>query len=304
MELEQAIGAIASRLQIDANEFISSLKEGENWKEDAADILGNTLSDHIKSAKEAQHGRGLREYQKMFLKTAAKKGYKNPEGKEGIELFEDYNAWIDDQTNNDDPGKKPAELTKEELMKLPVFKTAKAEILQAAQQEIETVKAEFEAYKGKENRKTLEEAATAEMLEYLTAKGAQFESDALGVKQDDRLKRFKKLIFLEKLGLNEQGKVVILDEDGEPLLNNLGKPVTYESIVVGEWAATHGFPKQDPKKGGPTPGLKDKTKEGEGAMRFDSADDFNKYISSEPDATKRFEAQKAYLAQTEGEGGE
>ena len=142
------------------------------------------------------------------------------------------------------------------------------------------------------------------MLEILTAKGGVLESEALGVTKEQRIKQFKKMLPYDRMRLSEDGKeIVMVDEDGEPLQNNLGKPITYESVVLSEWGPAFGFHKQDPKKGGPTPGLKP-TKEGDAPMRFENADDFNKFISSEPDATKRFEAQKAYLAQTEGEGGE
>jgi len=189
-------------------------------------------------------------------------------------------------------------------MKLPAFKTALAAKLQAAQQEVDAVRAEFETYKGKEARKTVEQIADQKMLEILTAKNAVLESEALGVTKEERLAKFKKMLPYDRMRLSEDGKeIIMLDEDGEPLQNNLGKPITYESVVLSEWGPAFGFHKQDPKKGGPTPGLKDKTKEGEGAMRFDSADDFNKYISSESDGAKRYEAQKAWLAQIE-EGGE
>lgn len=307
MELDKILGAIASRLQIDADEFIASLKEGENWKEDAVETVGTIISDHIKSAKDQQHKRGTREYEDRIVKHIKAQGFSNPEGKKGTELIEAYQEWVKAQAIDDDGtgGKKPAELTEAELMKLPAFKTALAAKLQAAQQEVDAVRAEFETYKGKEARKTVEQIADQKMLEILTAKNAVLESEALGVTKDERLAKFKKMLPYDRMRLSEDGKeIIMLDEDGEPLQNNLGKPITYESVVLSEWGPAFGFHKQDPKKGGPTPGLRDKTKEGEGAMRFDSADDFNKYISSEPDATKRFEAQKAYLAQTEGEGGE
>ena len=306
MELDKILGAIASRLQIDADEFIASLKEGENWKEDAVETVGTIISDHIKSAKDQQHKRGVREYEDRIVKHIKAQGFSNPEGKKGTELIEAYQEWVKAQAIDDDGtgGKKPAELTEAELMKLPAFKTALAAKLQAAQQEVDAVKAEFETYKGKETRKTVEQIAREKMVAILTEKKAVFESEALGITKDERLKKFEKMLPFDRMRLSEDGKeIIMVDEDGEPLQNNLGKPITYESVVLSEWGPAFGFHKQDPKKGGPNPGLKDKTKEGE-AMRFDSADDFNKYISSEPDATKRFEAQKAYLVQTEGEGGE
>lgn len=295
--IEVLLRGLASGLNLDATEFIAELKDGDKWLEGAAltDKVVSNMTAQIKSAKDEQRKRGQREMGETLERHLSGLGFENTEKLKGPKLVDAFIEWK--ESNIPNPVDDPAKLSKEVLAKLPQVKDLVQEKLTQAHQKFTDLESEFSNYKKQESVKQVRSVAESAMASILKAKGAVLESKATGVTEQQRLTALARLLDWTKVGLSQDGKPIILGDDGEEAKDEWGKPLTFENYVVDLNKGVFGFNTQDPNRGGgdPPPGGGG---QGAGAkMRFNTEADFTKYISNEPDAAKRQQAMEAYAEQ-------
>lgn len=301
--MDKLFEVLADLLGLDSVEFIAALKDGDKFLEGdkLTDKVRDIVQGRIKSAKDEQHKRGKREQDEAVARWIKSQGFANPDGLKGQALIEAFADWKTAQAaeGDEDGKKKPAEMSEEELAKLPAVKTLLGKRLQAADAKFTDLTKQFDDFKMKAQRQSVEAVGQRRAAEILEAKGAILEVAGAGITKEQRLKAFFRLLDWGKMGLNEKGDdVVLLNDDGEPLKDDFGKAVTFESLVIGEAKPIFGFQKIDPTKRSPSPGQKPGDKGGERQrMSFDSDAAFDDYIASEPDPEKRLQAQEDRLAE-------
>ena len=290
--MQKVFEVLSTLLNVD----IESLKgdDGNFLPEDQiATKVADTVKESLKSAKDEQHKRGLREQDASVQKWMKAQGFEIPSGMKGTEAVEAFAAWKTEQDSSKDAD--PAKLSKEELLKLPVVKTLISEKLTAAEQQVAATKAEFDQYKTTQKRQSIESVGQAFIEKTLREKGAVLEVPTLGIKAEDRLKAISRLIDWTKVDLNEKNELVMIDDDGEIKKDDFGKPLKFDAHVIEVATPIVGIAKQDPSKKGAQPITKE-SDQGSGQSKFVFADakEYNDYISREPDSKKRLQAMKDY----------
>lgn len=302
---KKIIEAICNRLKLDANEFIATLQDGEGkLKDDAPESVATLVFNALDTGKKQQHQRGVRETLDTARKFMKSKGFDLPKDVEPKEAWEQFDTWMEEQSQAGD-GKKPAEMTAAELAKLPAVKALRAEWTADFKKEYEALEGQFNDFKKGEEAKSLQVLARELIPGLVTSKGGMLESPATGVTAEDRLNDFLETLPWNRMRVEGDGakkKIVMLDENGEPLQNSVGKPVGFEETVLTKWGRSHGFVKQDPSKGSPSPkpGV---NADGTAKMSFANAKELDDYVNNEPDRNKRIEAKKAFAEQVASEEG-
>ena len=303
--MEELFEAIASAFNQDAVEFTAALQaDGKMLEGQAlADKVKEVIQQNILSVKNTTHSTVLRKSEEAQRKRMKALGFEIPVGADGKPLKGDdvWSAFLEWQGEQKagSSDKTPAEMSPEELAKLPAVKTLLATKLQAAAQETEAVKGEFETYKKQAQRSEVEQLGRRYGAEWLEANGAVLEVPSSGVTKQGRLDRFFKTFDFSNVGVKD-GKPVILDEDGEIALDDYGKPVSFEGRLKAEWEPAFGFAKQDPTKASTSPGQRTTTTNGQTQRtkyNFASESDFNTAMKNATDTTERGYMANDYAAQ-------
>jgi hypothetical protein len=275
--MDQIILGIASALKLDANELIAELKEGEDWKEDAGEILKAKVSDQIKAVKTEQHGRGLSTYEKRLLEGAKSRGFQNTENLTGPEL----QAAIFDHLSAkpEGNGEPPKGLSKADLLKLPEVQEILGEKLKAASDQNEALKQELDGVKTQTARERKQEKVWAKIVETLEAEKAILETDS--VPKDKRLATIRRLVDFDRMDVDDKGVPILLGDDGQPAKDDFGKPIPFKGYVME--VNPFGVHTVDPKKGGAQPQPGSNAPAGNGKISFASMDDYNRFIKKATD---------------------
>ena len=304
--MEKLLLSLATLFNLDATEFTTALKDGDNWLEDdaLAEAAMLQIRPKLKSVKDEQHKRALRETEVGQQKWMKAQGFEIPEGMKGDELRTAFLEWKEGQTTTE-PGKQPAEMSPEELAKLPAVKSLLAAKLQAAAQETEAVKGEFETYKKNAEQAEVKQLVRQYGTAFLEAEKAILQPEgAKTVTKEARLDDFfSTKIDYSKIGIIEKDgkKIPIpLDESGEQQLDDYGKPVQFTSIIRSKWDPIFGFDEQDRTKGSTSPGQRATTTNGQTQRtkyNFASESDFNTAMKNATDTTERGYMANDYAAQ-------
>lgn len=307
---------IASALKIDADELIAKLKDdGGEWLPDSeiskrlVSELTTAATAATEAAAEAARRKGQSEETKRLKRLVKSAGFENPDNLIGDELFEAFTAWKDEQKGGDAP---PADnidkLSKDDLAKLPIVKSLINEAVQVGAQRFESLKkdlektqTEFEKYKGEVVEGQVKSVAKAKVREALKRGNVILSVDGLDIDPEERINAvFERFWSREKVGLNADGQPIILDADGQPKTDPaFGKQIDFDEIVVAVAKPMFGVSTQNPAHSGS--GIQ-QTSNGKPAgytptMRFNSQQEYDNYVSGEPDGTKRTEAAKSWRHQ-------
>ena len=119
---EKLYKAIAVAFKINPDEFIATLKDGDDWlSEDAiSDKVTELVSTKVTAAKTDSRKSGQAEQNAKILKVVKLAGFENPDNLQGSELLTAFTAWKDEQivpASGDTP---TGEMDKETLLKLPI----------------------------------------------------------------------------------------------------------------------------------------------------------------------------------------
>ena len=306
--MEKTIQALASALNLDAEEFAAALRDGEKWLEDdkMAEKIGQTVRDQVKAAKEAQLKRGKRETMLSVERWMKLQGFDNPDKLQGDELFDAFAEHQKAKTTPagdpaDGGGKKPGEMSREDLAKLPAVKELMTDAVKGAAAKYEAVKAEFEQYQKKTEVERIATAARQRAAQVLEEGKAILEVPGSGITKAQRLETFYRLLEFDKMKVDEKGEIVLLDDNGDPLVNDMGKPVSFKDKVLEINKGLYGFHTQDPNKGGGNPPANGGQKPGEWkpSMTFTDQAAYDNFYRTETDPVKRAEGAKSWRFQQE-----
>lgn len=302
---EKILGAIASALHLDASEFVAALKDGENWLPDdqltakAAEIIGG----QVKAAKDAQLKRGTRESWTSVERWMKAKGFDNTEKLQGSDLLDAFAEHLQGLApEGGDGGKKPAEMSADELAKLPTVKTLMQKAKEEAGKAMQALQVEFDNYKTTAARDRVKMAMQTAIPEILETAGVILEIPGIA-KKADRIAAIGKLVDAGELGLDESGKIVFVNADGTPKTDDYGKAVDFQKHIASLGAAIFGIQKQDPSKAGANPPANGG---GSGdykpAYKFATAEEYAKAKFDEPDAAKRAQMAADWAHQQQAAG--
>lgn len=248
MEIKKILEAVCSPLGMDADEVFATLK-GEKSDLELTDSTLTQLSESIKeqvvAARNESEKRFTRVAFEQYKKAARKLGVEIPKDTKDVDEVVNMIAEHAKESGDSEEGSK--EITREVLLKHPVFKELKEEFTKKAADEYNKLQQEFEQHRKTEGMQILRTIAEKEVAEILESKRAILETET--VKKSDRLAAIYKMLPWDQMRL-EGGKPVLIDpETGDVLKDAFGKVVPLEKTVI-EVASVFGFHKQDPSKGG------------------------------------------------------
>ena len=305
--MEKLIQALASALNLDAEEFTAALRDGDKWlaDEQLADKIGEAARTQVKAAKEAQLKRGKRETMLQVERWMKAQGFENPDKLQGDDLFDAYAEHQKAQSapagDGADGGKKPGEMSREDLAKLPTVKELMAEAVKSAAAKYEAVNAEFEQYKKKTTVERIAATARQTAAQILEENRAILEVPGSDITKAQRLEAFYRFLDFDKMQVDEKGNIVLLDANGDPLVNDMGKPISYKDRELEINKGLYGFHTQDPNRGGGNPPANGGQKPGEWKPSVTFADQaaYDNFYRTETDPVKRAEGAKSWRFQQE-----
>lgn len=277
---EKIVRAFASALHLDADEFIASLKEGENWLAD--DLLAAKITEKAKARlsehKTEQLKRGHREILQKISAHAKALGFESSET--GDAYLTSFSDWVKEQKVAD-----PQTLSEEALAKITGVKAlvekAKKEAGVALEAQTKSLR---EQISGLEAKITL--ADLSKVVESTLAKAE------INLDDEGEWTRERKLSTVVKLLPGNirfhNGSVALMGENGEPETDEFGKAKDVSAAIL----SVNPFPKRVGKQTPPNPNQNP----GGGAKKFNFKDpaDFLKRHSEEKDYTVRAEMQKEF----------
>jgi len=232
--------AIAVAFKINPDEFIATLKDGDDWlSEDAiSDKITDLVSTKVTAAKTDSRKSGQAEQNAKILKIVKASGFENTDNLQGADLLTAFTAWKDEQIAPPTGDTPVDQMDKETLLKLPIVKSLVLEAKQESGRGVEAVKQQFDAYKAQveqDNVKRERERAinVAERHTEEAARKGNIVLKVEGVDEKVRLKSIFDVIRLnESIGLDAKGLPIVLGEDGEQKKDDYGNPIPFSDIVV------------------------------------------------------------------------
>lgn len=258
---EQLLKAIAFAFKINADEWIATLKDGDDWLSDEqiGTEVSKLISEKVTAAKKQSRASGQGEQNAKVLKAVKAAGYENPDNLQGDELISAFIVWKDEQVAPPTGDNPTDQMDKETLLKLPIVKSLIHEARQESGKGNEKIKAEFEAYKldvERERTKNREERALdiAKLRNAESLRKGNVVLKVDGISEEDRIEAVMDRIRLrEKIGLDSKGEPIFLGEDGEQRKDEYGNLIPFSEIVVSYGKAMFGIAKQDPNHEGANP---------------------------------------------------
>lgn len=259
---EELLKGIASAFKIQADEWIATLKDGDDWlsEKEIATKVSQLISEKVTAAKKESRGSGQAEQNAKFSKIIKSEGFENPDGLQGDALLSAFLAWKDEQIvpNLDAP---VDQLDREALLKLPLVKEIIIQTKQDSGKGNEKLKAEFEAYKlsvererAKYNEERALDISKRHLGDALRKGNVILKVDGLDVSEQDRIDLiFDTIRLREKIGLNANGEPIFLGEDGEQKRDEFGNVVNYNDVVIKYGKSAFGISAQDPSHSGANP---------------------------------------------------
>lgn len=287
---EKIIEAIASRLNKDATELSATLKDGEKWLSDDefSEKISAILSDEVKAAKADQHKRAQRETWGMVEKELKKNGFDNPDKLQGAALIQ---AYAEAKQQSDVPeGKAIPELSREELIKLPVVRDLLQERERKASEKWvareKELLSEVQSYAQTEKNILLEKFVRGVAAKAKAKLGDDPETETLRINSVQ--------VHLPAKSRVEKGVLRFFNEDDYEITDEA------EASAIKALNALGFVQKQDPSRGGSgAQGSRGTGGNGEGKDRtvFDSPQAFDKAFLAETDPAKRATMQGNWIQQ-------
>ena len=266
---------------------LEELLKGEDGEplSNAPGIVADKVGERITEIKNA-------EFNKAKSKTA--KALESIVKSAGIEEFEDVDDAVRklaDKANEKGQSGDSIDLstlTPSQLAKIPAFQAFK----EAKESELSTLKADYEKTVKTQKLDTIASKSKEEALSFLSKMNAKFTVPEM------QLNAVFKLIGVENLDLDEKGKTIILDKNGEPLLDAHHNRVNFEDKISEIWEPLFGFNTIDPNKKTPQPpaGKQGQQSQTTG-IKFDSYEEATKMVNREADNVRRSELRIAMNAQ-------
>lgn len=212
-------------------------EEGE-LKENAPELYAKVVLDKFKAESREQFNRGVREKGNAVEKAATELfstfGIQSEKVEEGLkQLAQELQGRVQKSD--------PANLKPDDIRKLPAFQSILDETVSKVNQELNTIKSEYERYKTnvvRERTMSVVQSKVREVLEKSNAAFSENPSTQLGF--------FLKAIDTRPFQVDTTGNVVITNEDGTPIRDDFGNKLDFHDYVVNQWkAAGYGF-KQAP----------------------------------------------------------
>lgn len=250
--------------------FFGDLKEGEEPKlkdgVNPVSVISELVAAKMKADRDNQYGRAIKETNTKYESFLVESGYKGT--KQGVDALADFLA----SRPKPEPGKggDKAEITPEFLESDPIARKwleDKIEPIKKVESDLKKQLADKDN-QFKQDRK--DQLLEARAIEHLDSK----KWDDGGEKnRKKRIAQIVKLLKLEEIELSEDGKTLIVMENGYPKKDNLSNPVTFEALV--EATNTHDYLQYDKKD---DPGSKGKPGQGSGSggLKITSNEQYNK----------------------------
>jgi hypothetical protein len=164
--MEKLIKAVLSALKMDADAYEQFTNEGGELLEESALIhkLKEVLTERVKETQRASHGKGLSDHEKKIAAFTAKQGFDNPDGLKGEELFAAYSEWAKEQAGESKSGEPNADASK-----LQAENAKLAKQVEKLQQANDALKTEYDGFKTKAKRETVEQIGKRKALEIAEA---------------------------------------------------------------------------------------------------------------------------------------
>jgi hypothetical protein len=212
-------------------------EEGE-VKENATEIYAKTVLDKFKAESREQFNRGVREKANAVEKAATELfstfGIQSEKVEEGLKQLA---TELQGRVQKSDP----TNLKPDDIRKLPAFQSVLDETVSKINQELNTIRSEYDSYKTnvvRERTMSVVQSKVREVLEKSNAAFSENPSTQLGF--------FIKAIDTTPFQVDTTGNVVITNSDGTPLRDDYGNKMDFHDYVVNQWkAAGYGF-KQAP----------------------------------------------------------
>lgn len=262
---EEVLKAIATAFKINADEWIATLKDGDDWLSD--DVIkgkvSELISEKVTAAKTQSRKSGQAEQNAKVLKFVKAAGFENPDGLQGEELLTAFNTWKDEQIVPPIGDTPPDQMDKETLMKLPIVKSLILEAKQESGRGNEAIKAEFAAYKTQveQEKRAFEQERVWDISERWIEQEVRkakvnLKVEGSDISESERLKAIVTLIkHSKKIGLNANKEPVFLGDDGEQLKDEFGNLVPATDIILGIAKPLYGIATQNADHGGANPPL-------------------------------------------------
>ena len=240
---EKLIGGFASALNMDASELTAALKDGDKWlgEDEMVEVIRQKVGDQVKAAKDDQRKRGQREVWLTVEKKLKSQGFENPDKAQGSALLDSYFEQLQ-PIENEGEGKKPSEMTEQEIMRHPVFKNIKARIEADAKKGLEAQLTEIEqrALKAETTQKRL--VVNAEMARL--SREARLNLGESPETQAARLGLLDAKIPYDRISVDGE-KVILSDAEGYES--------DFKSFFLGLATPVFGIVKQNPSRSGANP---------------------------------------------------
>lgn len=303
---EKLYKAIAVAFKINPDEFIATLKDGDDWlSEDAiSDKVTELVSTKVTAAKTDSRKSGQAEQNAKILKVVKLAGFENPDNLQGSELLTAFTAWKDEQivpASGDTP---TGEMDKETLLKLPIVKSLILEAKQESGKGNERLKQEFESYRAQveQEKKAFEQERVWDISEKWIEQEARkakinLKVEGSDISEQERLKSIVNIIrYTKKVGLNANKEPIFLGDDGEQLKDEFGNAIPFGETVLSVAKPLYGVQTQNPNHEGATLPATTATS-GQSAFvpkyRLSSIADYDKLYSETGDPAERLEISKS-----------
>jgi len=301
VDFDKVMGSFAKALKIDATEFLSALKDGDEWlpDEQIASKIEEVIVSEAKAARAEARNRAIFEAHQSVEKIVKSKGF-TPEGNlKGTALLESFIEHLESKATDIDP-EKTKTMTREELAAMPEVKRLMSEAVDKfgveAKTKIEAVEKSFAEYKATNEAKKIETVAKQRLAAALRKGNVLLKPNGVEeISEEDRIEnvwldlRYRQQM---RIGLDEKENPVFLNADGSILVEEtLGKPILFDDVAVqrglklyGSKGPDHSKSGGDPKGNGAQPGGASKYQQ---EYFFKTPEEFAKAISNEPDPSKR-----------------
>lgn len=286
-KIEVSVDYLSKLAGMPKEDFLAKIQteEGE-LKENYEATVSDSIKSKIIEIREAQRNRGFKE------------GRKEIEGwlkGQGIEEYDDLNEALDTLQSKIKPPKGEQskggskDLTLEEIQALPQVQdwfSSEVKALQAKKAQLETqlteAQKQFHSYK-------VANVATSKAHEALQeAKAANLNPQAVDL--------YLRALGTNNLDIAQDGKITVLDNEGQPLKDEYHNPIDFKDYVVKNWA--FGF--SEVPAGSGSPNHKPSGKGGGSRIVFRDENHFQEEVSKAGGDNKRIaELTNAYAEQLE-----
>lgn len=309
---EKFLKAIALAFKIkNADEWLATLKDGEDWLEDdkVIELVSKTISDRVAAAKTESRGSGQAEQNRYISKFVSDAGFDNPDNLQGKELLTAFKTWQEDNAPTPQGDTPPMEMDKETLRKLPIVQSLILEAQQGAGEKFKTVQkqleekaAEFEQFKRGVIEGKVKSIAREHFETSLRKGNVVLQVEGMDIDPKERIDAaFERLWGRKKIGLDANDKPVILKDDGvTPEADEFGNHIAFDEVAVSIAKPMYGVSTQNPTHGGS--GIQQANQNGNAngytpKMRFASQQEKDNFVMSTADPAQRLEAEKSWQHQ-------